>query len=63
MARISGMNFDVTLGDLQVHIEKASLDITDNSAVAQTKGCPMVTWTATWRPAGNSSSTARTLPC
>jgi len=40
MARISGMNFDVTLGDLQVHIEKASLDITDNSAVAQTKGVP-----------------------
>lgn len=40
MARISGMNFDVSLGDLQVHIEKASLDITDNSAVAQTKGVP-----------------------
>ncbi len=40
MGRISGMNFDVTLGDLQVHIEKASLDITDNSAVAQTKGVP-----------------------
>ncbi|EPM68873.1 tail tube [Pseudomonas syringae pv. theae ICMP 3923] len=40
MARISGMNFDVNLGDLQVHIEKATLDITDNSAVAQTKGVP-----------------------
>lgn len=40
MARISGMNFDVSLGDLQVHIEKATLDITDNSAVAQTKGVP-----------------------
>ena len=40
MARIGGMNFDVNLGDLQVHIEKASLDITDNSAVAQTKGVP-----------------------
>lgn len=40
MARISGMNFDVTLGDLQVHIERASLDITDNSAAAQTKGVP-----------------------
>ncbi len=40
MARISGMNFDVNLGDLQVHIEKATLDITDNSAVAQTGGVP-----------------------
>ncbi|MCU1740034.1 MULTISPECIES: phage protein [unclassified Pseudomonas] len=40
MARISGMNFDVNLGDLQVHIEKTTLDITDNSAVAQTRGVP-----------------------
>lgn len=40
MARISGMNFDITLGDLQVHVEKATLDITDNSAVAQTRGVP-----------------------
>ncbi|HCF4327110.1 phage protein [Pseudomonas aeruginosa] len=40
MARISGMNFDITLGDLQVHVEKATLDITDNSAVAQTGGVP-----------------------
>lgn len=40
MARISGMNFDVNLGDLLVHIEKATLDITDNSAVAQTGGVP-----------------------
>lgn len=40
MARISGMNFDVSLGDLQVHIEKATLDITDNSNVAQTRGVP-----------------------
>lgn len=40
MARISGMNFDVNLGDLLVHIEKASLDITDNTAVAQTGGVP-----------------------
>jgi len=40
MARISGMNFDVNLGDLQVHVEKATLDITDNSTVAQTGGVP-----------------------
>lgn len=40
MARISGMNFDITLGDLQVHVEKATLDITDNSAVAQSRGVP-----------------------
>ena len=40
MARISGMNFDVTIGYLSVHIEKSSLDITDNSAVAQTRGVP-----------------------
>ncbi len=40
MARIGGMNFDVNLGDLQIHIEKATLDITDNTAVAQTGGVP-----------------------
>lgn len=40
MARISGMNFDVTLGFLQVHIQKATLDITDNSAVGQNRGLP-----------------------
>ncbi|MFU3247720.1 phage protein [Pseudomonas paraeruginosa] len=40
MARISGMNFDVNMGDTLVHVEKATLDITDNSAVAQTGGVP-----------------------
>jgi hypothetical protein len=40
MARISGMNFDVNLGDLQIHVEKGTLDITDNSSVAQTRGVP-----------------------
>ncbi|WP_152219742.1 phage protein [Pseudomonas sp. SCB32] len=40
MARIGGMNFDINLGDLQAHVEKATLDITDNSAVAQTRGVP-----------------------
>lgn len=40
MARIGGMNFDINLGDLQAHVEKATLDITDNSAVAQSGGVP-----------------------
>lgn len=38
--RISGMSFDAYMdGDL-IHIEKISLDITDNSAAAQTRGVP-----------------------
>ena len=32
MQRLSGKSFDVTLGDLKLHIEKASLDIEDGSA-------------------------------
>jgi hypothetical protein len=40
MARIGGMNFDINVGDLKVHVESATLDITDNSAVAQTGGVP-----------------------
>lgn len=40
MARIGGKNFDVNLGDLLVHVETCTLDITDNSAVAQDKGVP-----------------------
>lgn len=40
MARIGGKNFDVNLGDLLVHIESCTLDITDNTAVAQDKGVP-----------------------
>jgi hypothetical protein len=39
-ARIGGKNFDVNLGDLKVHVEAATLDITDNSAVGQTRGVP-----------------------
>ena len=39
-AKIGGKNFDVNLGDLLVHVEAATLEITDNSAVAQTKGVP-----------------------
>lgn len=40
MARIGGKNFDVNLGDLLVHVESCTLDITDNSAVAQDRGVP-----------------------
>ncbi|QCG49473.1 phage protein [Aeromonas schubertii] len=39
-SRISGQSFDTTLMGTMVHIEKASLSITDNSAVAQTRGIP-----------------------
>lgn len=39
-AKIGGKNFDVNLGDSLVHVEAATLDITDNSTVAQTKGVP-----------------------
>ena len=40
MSRIGGKNFDVNLGDLQVHVESCTLDITDNTAVAQSRGVP-----------------------
>ena len=33
--RISGQSFDTTLMGTMVHVEKASLSITDNSAVAR----------------------------
>ncbi len=39
-AKIGGKNFDITLGDLTVHVEACTLDITDNTAVAQTRGVP-----------------------
>jgi hypothetical protein len=39
-AKVGGKNFDVNLGDSLVHVEAATLDITDNSTVAQTKGVP-----------------------
>jgi hypothetical protein len=38
--RLSGMNFNVNLGDIMVHVDTASLNITDNSAVSQTGGVP-----------------------
>ncbi len=40
MSRIGGKNFDVNLGDRQIHVESCTLDITDNTAVAQTRGVP-----------------------
>jgi len=40
MSRIGGKNFDVNLGDLLIHVESCTLDITDNSATAQTRGVP-----------------------
>ncbi|UUO22838.1 DUF2597 family protein [Colwellia sp. M166] len=38
--RLSGMNFNVNLGDIMVHVDTATLNITDNSAVSQTSGVP-----------------------
>lgn len=40
MSRIGGKNFDINLGDLLVHVESCTLDITDNTAVSQSKGVP-----------------------
>ncbi|MEM5487059.1 phage protein [Enterobacter cloacae] len=38
--RIGGMDFDITVGTDLVHVENVSLDITDNTAVAQSRGVP-----------------------
>ena len=38
--RISGKNFDINIGDLLVHVSKASLEVTDNTAVAKDRGIP-----------------------
>jgi len=38
--RLSGMSFNVNLGDIMVHVDTASLSITDNSSVSQTGGVP-----------------------
>ncbi|MFW5487369.1 MAG: phage protein [Desulfovibrio sp.] len=40
MQRLSGRNIDVTIGDMRVRVSKATLDITDNSAVASDGGVP-----------------------
>lgn len=36
--RLSGMNFDVELHGMQVHVEKASVSISDDTAVTKTRG-------------------------
>lgn len=38
--RVSGMSFDITLSGMSILVSKATLDITDNTAVAQTRGIP-----------------------
>lgn len=38
--RINGLSFDFDLGGKQIHSEKMSLDITDNSAVVKKNGRP-----------------------
>ncbi|QYK02442.1 phage protein [Shewanella psychrotolerans] len=38
--RLSGMNFNVNLGDIMVQVDTATLTISDNSAVSQTSGVP-----------------------
>jgi hypothetical protein len=40
MDRISGRDFDIMLGDYLVHVDTATLDITDNSGVAMDNGVP-----------------------
>lgn len=39
-SRISGMNYNVTVGDTMIHVDTCSLTITDNSGVSQTSGVP-----------------------
>ena len=38
--RISGMSFDFYMGAIPIHAESVNLSITDNTAVAQTRGVP-----------------------
>lgn len=38
--RVGGMDFDITVGTDVIHVESVSLDITDNTAVAQSRGVP-----------------------
>jgi len=40
MNRITGMHFDVMIGDLLVHVEEVTLDIDDATTVNKTKGIP-----------------------
>ncbi|WP_319780801.1 DUF2597 family protein [Maridesulfovibrio sp.] len=38
--RLSGKNFDVSLGDISLHVEKATVSIEDNSATVKDRGVP-----------------------
>ncbi|CAE6928924.1 DUF2597 family protein [Vibrio parahaemolyticus] len=38
--RISGMSFDVDIHDILVHVEKATVSISDDSQAAKTRGVP-----------------------
>jgi len=38
--RISGQSFDVNIDGEMLHVEKISLDVTDNTAAASTRGVP-----------------------
>ena len=38
--RLSGMNFNINVGDIMVHVDTFTLNITDNSGVSQTSGVP-----------------------
>ncbi|MFB2670174.1 phage protein [Shewanella xiamenensis] len=40
MSRISGMNYNVTVGDTMIQVDTCTLTITDNSAVVLTGGVP-----------------------
>ncbi len=40
MQRISGKNFDITIGTLAITVSKATLNIEDNTEVAQDNGVP-----------------------
>ncbi len=42
--RLSGMNFNVNLGDMLIHVDTCTLTITDNSGVSK----PAVSLTAMW---------------
>lgn len=39
-AKLAGTSFDFDAGGVQIHADKMTLDITDNTAVAKTRGVP-----------------------
>jgi hypothetical protein len=38
--RLSSQGFDITIGDIAVNVTRLTLDITDNTSVAKTRGVP-----------------------